>query len=433
MKKGEIVKTDFFGVYIEKVEIKFEIDITKNSIDISFVDFCIEDCDSDKLSQEIYIYDNDKKAITLEKCYFKTRSSKASTIICIAVIYGDHISNLENTLAESVSFVIGSDPVPLIGYNMPFNQYQLNNGNVLLKTEWYENSLVKLEAISVYKNISVEDLQDVLFRVLEILFLCFGFYPYIEKVIIKYRDKNIDVYYNHHNEYKKGNSRSHWLTIITEKNDINLQTAYNLYTLMFKKIINVIKVMTNASHTNTIVINLILSLLIQCVEGYMRANHSSKKFPEKLKNDILDTIKDSLNNFDFTPLLQQNVDRCQIENSITGMLGHINDNSLADCLNNAFNLNEYTKMILNQEINDTCYSEFITKSKATRNQFSHMSLQKKAFENFHEIIMAKDKYILLLRVLLLSDLQIPINQNRLSKWIESIGESYKTNMDNDIN
>lgn len=430
MKKGKLVNTNFFGIYIEKAEVEFNI--VENTLEICFLDFCIEECNTNSKSPQIYIFDDYNNAITLKECYFKTKSNKKSTIICIAVIYGDHIKDLENMVPKSISFVVGSDPVPLIGLHMPLNNFNFDIHNVLLKIEWYSNSLIKLELISNEKNMSVSDLEYILFRVIEILFLCFGFFPYIDKVIINYNEnKSFDVYYNQHNEYKKGQSNSHWLPIITDKDKIDLQKAYTIYTSMFKKIQNVIKVMTNASHTNTIVINLILSLLIQCVEGYMRAIHSSKKYPKRLKCSIIKTIMDSLNDFDFAPLMQYNINRLQIENSITGLLGKINDNSLADCIHNAFNLNEYTEMIVKKEKNDGRYLEFISKSKATRNQFSHMSLQDKAFEDVYEIIMAKDKYILLLRALLLSDLQIPINPQLLSRWIDSIEESWQTNVENE--
>ncbi|MEG0693941.1 MAG: hypothetical protein RR444_12790, partial [Oscillospiraceae bacterium] len=59
----------------------------------------------------------------------------------------------------------------------------------------------------------------------------------------------------------------------------------------------------------------------------------------------------------------------------------------------------------------------------TRNQFSHMSPQKKRFSNVYETVVAKEKYVLLLRLIMLQDLGIQINGD-LKRHIDNINSCY---------
>lgn len=118
------------------------------------------------------------------------------------------------------------------------------------------------------------------------------------------------------------------------------------------------------------------------------------------------------------------IDRAKISNSIKGLLGHINEPSLGECLMDAFNTNKYTQMIIKYQIDKNQIKDFIKKSKGTRNQFSHMAPIEIKFENANELIMAKAKYILLLRLLMLNDLGITINGD-VESYIKGVDKDYE--------
>jgi len=106
--------------------------------------------------------------------------------------------------------------------------------------------------------------------------------------------------------------------------------------------------------------------------------------------------------------------------SIKGLLGNINSPSIKECLQDAFQFNINTERIIKREIVTNEYKRYINKSGAMRNQFSHMTPKKNGFSDLGDITKAFEKYKLLLRVLILADLDIsPINIDRLITIIDN--------------
>jgi hypothetical protein len=288
-----------------------------------------------------------------------------------------------------------------------------------------KNRNVILTMRSINKIITINKYEEIFLNLLDILFLCLGFYPYIKKIETAVNnEKTLYVRHTLSSKYKEGNSYAHWSSIVTSISSTDLKESYPIFKSMLKQNQLIIKTLTNAIHSSDIFIDSTLSILIQCVEGYMRQWHPNKKYSDKIKNSIISIMISSLNDMTTLNIPEDTViNKDELTNSIKGLLGYINESSLRECLREAFNMNKYTKMILRYQIKNDEYNDFIKKSKGTRNQFSHMSPQSKVFENLEETIMAKDKYLLLIRLLMLNDMKIKITDiSALKSNINSIDD-----------
>lgn len=428
---GHITNSDFYGTHIDIEYVAFNIDIENHHIIINFTNQSISIKDNKKKLKYLFLKDSTGTNITLLDCIISSYNSITFDIIFETIIIGSHINQLQSLVPLEISFEIGSSPIPLLNIHLPQEKIVLDNPNVEIQIQSCENEsnnvLFIIKPINNIK-LTVDDLEEIFFNILDIFFLCLGFYPYVEIENIRYNDINIKILHLQSAKYKNGNSYAHWSTIISSKSNIDLKTSYPI----FKSILNrnelIIKILTNAIHSSDIIINITLSILIQCVEGYMREWHSSKKFSDKFKKAILNTIIGSLDNIDLNDKEKPTdkvINKDNIINSIKGLLGKLNEPSLGERIEEAFDTNEFTRMILKYQFENENYDDFISKSKATRNQFSHMSPNNKVFKNIFETIMAKDKYILLLRLLMLNDLKIQINEkSNLERVIGNIDNEF---------
>ena len=425
---GYITNSDFFGTYIDNDQVDFKINIENHNILINFKNQSILTDDASELYINfLFLKDSKETNLTLLGCHINNCSSLDFDIFFETLIIGNHTTKLQSLEPLEIFFEIGSAPIPLLNIHLPKDKIVLDSENVEIQIcrNGTNNVVLKIKPIKI--KISVEKLELIFFNILDIFFLCLGFYPYIEKERIFYNDIYMDVLHLQFAKYKKDKSFAHWSTIFTSKSSIDLKKSYPVFKSMLNENALIIKVLTNAIHSSDVMINVTLSLLIQCVEGYMRKWHKNKKFPDKLKKNIIKKIISSLDsteaNYTLNP--RDKITNKDIIRSIKGLLGNLNEPSLGDCLEEAFNKNEYTQMILKYQSENEKYSDFISKSKATRNQFSHMSPQKKVFRNLYEMIMARDKYVVLLRLIMIDDLQIKINEkSALQKYIAGIDNQY---------
>lgn len=215
----------------------------------------------------------------------------------------------------------------------------------------------------------------------DIIFLALGFYPYIDCEKILYNNKLLYLYRGQKNIYKKNSSYAHWSTIITYSTSFSWEEVYKKFKERKWKNDIIIEALAEVVHIKEgFAIDFIVSILIQCVEGYTRA------------------------------WLTKNFYRNNDDASV----------SLYKCIKQAFNKNQYTKYLLNgEDAND-----FFLKSKNTRNQFAHMINKGKCFSGIYELLKVKEKYIILIRLLLLDYLNININKQKLFNYIDKINNEY---------
>ena len=402
-----------------KIDIKFQVVFESNEIVIEFYEALPNNLE---IKNNLFITEGDGNELTFLACGLKQTKYKGTNQITALTVYfntclnGITINSFEELACKSLSFEIDSDPIPLL-HTLPKKSFQLNGVSLEFRDS---SNPTGISCILTPSNtdVSVSELETIFFEICNILFLCLGFYPYIKSQNILYDERIVEIFHLYPNKYIKGNSPSHWTSEITFLRDINLSVAHYKYTQMFKENNIIIEVLSNAVHSKGLYIDLLLSTLVQCVEGYMRTWHKRKKFSDETKNKIIELILPVLNNWDGEK--GSKVSITTLTESIRGLLGNINSPSLKECLQDAFEFNNSTKKIIKREIDTNEYKHFINKSGAVRNQFSHMAPKKNRFSDLGEIIRAFEKYKLLLRVLILADLDIsPINIDRLIAIIDN--------------
>ncbi len=399
-----------------KIDIKFQVFFENNEIVIEFYESLPNNLE---INNNLFITEDDGNELTFLACGLKQTKYKGTNQITALTVYfntclnGITINSFEELTCKSLSFEIDSDPIPLL-HSLPRKSFQLNGVSLEFRDS---SNPTGVSCILTPSNSDalVSELEIVFFEICNILFLCLGFYPYIKDQNILYDERIVEIFHLYPNKYIKGNSPSHWTSGITSIRDINLSAAHCKYTQMFKENDIVIEVLSNTIHSKGLYIDLLLSTLVQCVEGYMRTWHKHQRFSNEVKKEIIDLILPALN--DWTEEIEVSI--ATLRENIKGLLGNINSPSLKECLDDAFKLNASTKRILKKEIDANEYKDFINKSGAVRNQFSHMIPKKNRFFDLSEIAKAFEKYKLLLRVLILSDLDInPTSIDRLITIID---------------
>lgn len=173
--------------------------------------------------------------------------------------------------------------------------------------------------------------------------------------------------------YEKGKSRAYRTDIIADIKNPNLNESFEKFYDDYEKTKLCIKVMSNVLLNDNYFLEMKVSTLIQCVEGCY-------KFILKKSEPLKKT------------------------------------HSLNDCLIDAFEMNIFTKMIWDR-INKR--KGFIRKSINTRNQFSHMEVKKVTFEIVEESIKAMGIYSLLLRVMILSNCNVKLDDRAIESLLDS--------------
>lgn len=424
IRGGYILNSNFHGNPIEKEKVEFEIETEVHNITIEFQEAL--NIASNSAISYVFLVDAIGNSLTILDCHIQEQSICRVKILFSTIIFGLHEQQLDKLMPLSICFQIGSSPVLLLNAHLSKECSVLNTVNIEIKDS--KNCLTNVDLIITPTKLPMllDDLETVFFNVMDIYFLCFGFYPYIQSEKIKCVDCEILIDRLQSLKYREGGSNAHWSTILASGAAINLENAYPKFCSMLDRNEIIIKALTNAIHSSGLIIDFTLSILIQCVEGYIREWHEEKKFSDNLKEKIRDKMLITLNDInlpDEQEAAKKALSKETLASSIKGLLGHLNSPSLAECLEQAYRTNDFTKMILSQEIKNEKYDDFISKSKATRNQFSHMSPQKKRFSNVYETLVAKEKYVLLLRLIMLQDLGIQINGD-LKRHIDNINSCY---------
>ncbi|MCD7967879.1 MAG: hypothetical protein LUG90_19255 [Clostridiaceae bacterium] len=398
-------------------EVEFLIDFDNHNLELSFSESDLFDEKDDLFTDAIELLIPAKRHFTFYKCY----PIKISKMRCMYFfeIYTDamYIDNFENMKCNSIEFIVNASPIPLTPIAFLPEYSELESDNIVISCiGCKEGVLVGLSDNAEMKYI--DDFETVFFNILDITFLCNGFYPYIIKEIICMNENRVEINRIQQSLYKEGQSFSHWIKLITCARDLNLGDAYIKYINLINRNKLIIPTLRNVLHSKDKYADLVLCNLIQCVEGYMRKTHIKEKFPKILVNDIKGKIEEVVLSYELPKNLGTTLDK--IHDSIMGLIGNINQPNFNECLDSAIKFNENTKAVFDREIENKQLDDFINRSKKTRNQFSHMVPIKDSFEEGLELYRAINKYSVLLRIIILSDIGIETHKSTITRYVREI-------------
>lgn len=150
----------------------------------------------------------------------------------------------------------------------------------------------------------------------------------------------------------------------------------------------------------------------------MRKTHIKEKFSKKIVNDIKRKIEEVVSTYKLSEDAGITIDK--IRDSVLGLIGYINQPNFNECLNSAINFNDKTIIVFSQEIENNQLDNFINRSKKTRNQFSHMISIKDSLGEGVEVYKAINKYSVLLRIIILTDIGIETHKSSISRYVHSV-------------
>lgn len=405
------------GVHLADKEVEYSIDFDNHYLDITYSESSLFDEKDDLSIDVIELLIAEKRPCTFYKCHPVEISNTKCKLFYEIYTDTKYIDNIEGVTCKAIEFIVDASPIPLSPIAFLPEYSELESDNIVITcTGCKEGVLVVLNNCLETKNIG--DIETIFFNILDITFLCNGYYPYIIKEIICMDENRVEISRTQQSLYKKGQSFSHWKKSITCVRDLKLSDAYIKYLNMIKKNKLIIPTLRNVIHSKDTYADLVLCNLIQCVEGYMRKTHIKEKFSKSIVKDIKGKIEEVI----LTYKLPENagITTSKILDSILGLIGNINQPNFNECLNAAINFNEKTIIVFSKEIENKQLDDFVNRSKKTRNQFSHMVPIKDSFGEGLEICRAIDKYCVLLRVIILTDIGIETHKDSISRYVYGI-------------
>lgn len=271
MRGGYIVNCDLGGALIEKVCVDFNIDINQHHATIVFNQKVKSfDYDKEKLKFDyLHLVDSNGEKMTLLDCYPRKYGMTEIILTFETLVLGCHTDKIQAIEPSSITFEIGSLPLPLLRFHLPHEKIHLGIVDIEIRSH-QETDNMELLIKPVNNGLNVDEIEDVFFRLQHIFFLCLGFYPYIEAENVQYKNGTLIVHHLQSLQYKAGGSYAHWSTICASNANMNLSQSFHNFDSMINENSFIIKVLANATHTQDTIYDITLSLLIQCVEGYMK-------------------------------------------------------------------------------------------------------------------------------------------------------------------
>lgn len=405
------------SVHLAGKEVEYSMDCDNHYLDINFSEGSLFDEKTDLSADAIELIIQEKKFCTFYKCHLVEISKMRCKLFFEVFIDTKYIDNIEGVSCNSVEFIIDANPIPLTPNTFLPEYSELESDNIVITcTGCKEGVVVVLNNSSGTKNIA--DVETIFFNILDITFLCNGFYPYIIKEVICMNDERVEISRTQQSLHKRGQSFSHWTKSIACVRDLNLGDAYIKYLNLIKKNKLIIPTLRNVIHSKDMYAELVLCDLIQCVEGYMRKTHIKEKFSKKIVNDIKRKIEEVVSTYKLSGDAGITIDK--IRDSVLGLIGYINQPNFNECLNSAINFNDKTIIVFSQEIENNQLDNFINRSKKTRNQFSHMISIKDSLGEGVEVYKAINKYSVLLRIIILTDIGIETHKSSISRYVHSV-------------
>ena len=371
---------------------------------------------------------NKNTNIYLQDCYAQIKNANCCTFLYETKIEGEDNINISTAHANRIDFVIDTLPTPMLIY-LKNSEHSFPELNFKVKIEESLNgSTSKIISIASLKSDTIENFETLFFDILELFFICYGFYPYIKDEIVYIGNKQIKITRLQKTIFMPNKSFAHWSTII--KHDLKLDYTLLPYITLKKKNPIIILMLTEAVHSTNVTANVLLTFLLQAIEGFVRTfkKKEQKKFDECLKKNLLNCIFNSLDNFEIPE--KYDINFGDIINSIKGLLGNINTKDFKECFLLAVNTTKSTISIFEQEYKQGLLekdSQFLKEIANTRNQFSHITAKENTFENIYEIIKIKSKCELLLRVLILEQLGSKVGIVEIKNIVKNIDDNYLKN------
>lgn len=394
-------------------------------------------------SEYMFCRDENDQAFTIYDCYIMPMQIpvKQMKIIWNKCLWGYHIENFQDEKVISAKYIVQTDKK-----RYPFhmfvgkNDFELMDGKVCISTDWnQENFKFEGVAISVCLKdaLSIDEVEKIILRMLEIFSLQIGFFPKIESRTMTTQDQKKFWFMEDFAAYgKTAKSNIKLDYILYTKTDSDFSKVYDKWWKLREKEVVTFNLFSYLTTDSSPVREVPIATCIQCLEGYFRIHHSEEmfRFSRTAKNQIKKEVFKALDSSDsLKKICEENgIEYEDIRESFNRMSGHINEYSLRDILRYAIERYNSTKLLFQYEkerkINEkiSMMDLFIQKATGHRNWLSHLTEQPNRFTT-EELKLADEKFRMLFRLTLLCDIGIEVTDDSLNAVIQRINQWYKNN------
>lgn len=393
----------------------------------------------------LFCVDENGEPFTLYDCWISLKELPVEEntktvwqILWNRYLFGYHVQNENSQNIISAEYIIQTEKGnPSYRMFIGKNDFWVNDNTVHIKTDWYkENTQFNgvIICVDLKTPIRIKDVEKIVLRFLEILFLQVGFFPKVEKRKMWMEDNKTFLYWEEFAAYAKTAKRNIALGRTLEIKNRDYSSIYEKWWNIREKEVVTFNLFSYSTADNSPVREIPIATCIQCLEGYFRIHHQDVlvKFSDSEKKQIVGEIVKALSSSDIVKEICENngISVTETINSIKGLTGNINRFSLRDVIQYSIERCDMTKKLFEYEsstvtANDkTVLDIFLSKAKGHRDWLSHITPQTKRFVN-EQMPFATDKLKMLFRLSLMYDIGMEVKEESLNSRIDEINQWYK--------
>ena len=441
-------------MYIKKIENlfynKIKVEIEPSKLDINSTSFIIK-CKNKvyrNLNLEIqkhinlFCFNDSNEKISLYDCSVVINQLTNNFITSFKIIYnkiiiGNHFERLDNIYIDSMDAIIDNS---VVTYRTGISNNNWNIDNYTIHTEWNKNINCKFDGvkISIKSNNEKSSLEKYLYvfdNIICIFYLSMGFFPDKKEIILNIDNKKC--LYINPNESLYLTSDS--INIISELNfDLsNFPIIYKKWNAFYIKNLTMLHMYFDIQKSHNFE-EVKTFNYIQCLEALFTNNIYEQLFSDSYKEKIKTNFREYLSKDKKNNLVKEllktindinkngNVYTYEmLTDTLQGKLNDINEMSLNKKINNIFE-NEYAKLIFKYEDGNNIIKFIKEKTYNHRNFMAHINKNTKYFIGDENKLM-QNKFKLLIRVIIMSLIDMNIDDECLKKYISYINNWYKDN------
>lgn len=434
------------NLYYKNVKINIrecDIELSKNSV--------IIEC-NEKISRTLdetfeiidYLYcigENDEK-ITLYDCHLALNESDIQYIRNFKLIYnkiliGEYVDDYENMEISELECVFDNS---ILTYQISIGNSYFNINDYEIHTEWniVNNKCkgIKLTITPMGCKKKISELIDILNNILCILFFEIGYFPNERKIYVindnykyEFLNPNKSIYRTSKNIEIEGRLKKELYK--------NINDSYKKWCKLYEDNKVLFHIFFDAQDSSTFE-EVKTFNYIQCLESLFANNIFEKTFSDKYKEDIKQLLKEQINPNKKNKLIRKltriikHIRACGVtydiddfNNSLQGKLNNINEMSLSKEIKEIFN-NKYAQKIFEYEKSNNLIKIIQKKTYNHRNFVAHINNKNNYFIGDENHLIQK-KFKLLFRLVVLEIIDIEVNEEQLTKYIDHINLWYKNN------
>lgn len=400
----------------------------RNSFHVDYL-FCVDESDNPFTLYDCWI--------TPKKLPVEENTKTIWQILWNRYLFGYHVQNENTKNIISAEYIIEAEKgKPSYRLFIGKNDFWVHNHTIHIKTDWHKEN-TEFHGVIICADLEmpmgIKDVEKLVLRFLEILFLQVGFFPKVEERKMRTEDNKTFLYWEEFAAYAKTAKQNITLGKTLEIENADFSSIYEKWWNIREREVVTFNLFAYSTADNSPIREIPIATCIQCLEGYFRIHHQDMlvKFSDGEKKQIVAEIVKVLLSSDVVQEICETNGICVTEtiNSVKGLLGNINKFSLRDVIQYSIERCDMAKKLFEYEASTvsgtggTVLDVFLSKAKGHRDWLSHITPQAKRFDR-EQLSFATDKLKLLFRLSLIYDIGMEVKKESLNNRIDEMNQWY---------